>query len=110
MKIERKQKIFDFLQDQIVNADFRMKAYVFDEDGKRRLVRNAFADLVLHVQNFLEGKSPIRWITMYGLRGAGKTTILAQLYERTKVENKKKLFLSVDQAVGIFGVSLKRNP
>ncbi len=107
MKIEQKQKIFDFLQDQIANADFRMKAYVFDEDSKRRLVRNAFANLVLHVKNFLENKSSIRWITMYGLRGAGKTTLLAQLYEQTKVENKKKLFLSVDQAVGIFGVSLK---
>ena len=107
MKIEQKQKIFDFLQDQIVNADFRMKAYVFDEEGKRRLVRNAFGDLVAHVQSFLENRSSIRWITMYGLRGAGKTTILAQLYEQTKVENKKKLFLSVDQAVGIFGVSLK---
>jgi len=107
MKIEQKQKIFDFLQDQIVNADFRMKAYVFDEDGKRRLVRNAFANQRTHVKNFLENKSSVRWITMYGLRGAGKTTLLAQLYEETKVENKKKLFLSVDQAVGIFGVSLK---
>lgn len=107
MKIEQKQKIFDFLQDQIVNADFRMRAYVFDEDGKRRLVRNAFANLVTHVKNFLENKSSARWITMYGLRGAGKTTILAQLYEQTRVESKKKLFLSVDQAVGIFGVSLK---
>jgi len=107
MKIEQKQKIFDFLQDQIVNADFRMKAYVFDEDGKRRLVRNAFENLVIHVENFLENKSSIRWITMYGLRGAGKTTLLAQLYEQTEVANKHKLFLSVDQAVGIFGVSLK---
>jgi predicted AAA+ superfamily ATPase len=107
MKIEQKQKIFDFLQDQIVNADFRMKAYVFDENGKRRLVRNSFANLVMHVKNFLENKSGVRWITMYGLRGAGKTTLLAQLYEQTHVENKRKLFLSVDQAVGIFGVSLK---
>lgn len=107
MKIDQKQKIFDFLQDQIVNADFRVKAYIYDETGKKRLGRNCFLRLSMHVQNFLQKKSPIRWITMYGLRGAGKTTLLAQLYEQTKVENKKKLFLSVDQAVGIFGVSLK---
>jgi predicted AAA+ superfamily ATPase len=107
MKIEQKQKIFEFIQDQIVNADFRIKAYVFDESGKRRLGRNCFVRLAMHAQNFLEGKSTVRWITMYGLRGAGKTTLLAQLYEQTKIENKRKLFLSIDQAVGIFGVSLK---
>lgn len=107
MKIEQKQKIFDFLKDQIANADFRMKAYVFDEEGKRRLVRNAFLNLSMHVKNFLNNASSIRWITMYGLRGAGKTTLLAQLYEELKVPNKNKLFLSVDQVVGIFGVSLK---
>ncbi len=107
MKTEQKQKIFEFIQDQIANADFRIKAYVFDESGKKRLGRNCFVKLDMHVQNFLQGKSPIRWITMYGLRGAGKTTLLAQLYEQTKIESKRKLFLSVDQAVGIFGVSLK---
>ncbi|MFM7088113.1 MAG: ATP-binding protein [Candidatus Paceibacterota bacterium] len=107
MKTDQKQKIFEFIQDQIANADFRTKAYVFDEAGKRRLQRNCFIRLSMHVQNFLAGKSTVRWITMYGLRGAGKTTLLAQLYEQTKVEGKHKLFLSVDQAVGIFGVSLK---
>ncbi len=107
MKTEQKQKIFEFIQDQIANADFRIKAYVFDESEKRRLGRNCFVKLNMHVQNFLQGKSTIRWITMYGLRGAGKTTLLAQLYEQTKIESKRKLFLSVDQAVGIFGVSLK---
>lgn len=107
MNSEQKQKIFAFLQDQIVNAEFRIKAYVFDENGKRRLGRNAFLRLSMHAQNFLKNKSTVRWITMYGLRGAGKTTLLAQLYEQTKVENKRKLFLSVDQAIGIFGVSLK---
>ncbi len=107
MTSEQKQKIFSFLQDQIVSADFRVKAYVFDEKGKRMLHRNAYVRLAMHLQNFLAKKSNIRWLTMYGLRGAGKTTLLAQLYEQTKIENKRKLFLSVDQALGIFGVSLK---
>jgi uncharacterized protein len=107
MKIEQKQKIFEFLQDQIINAEFRTKAYVFDEVGKRRLGRNCFLKLMMHAQNFLKNKSTIRWVTMYGLRGAGKTTLLAQLYEQTNIDKKRKLFLSVDQVVGIFGVSLK---
>lgn len=107
MNNEQKQKVYAFLQDQIVNAEFRTKAYVFDENGKRRLGRNAFLRLSMHIQNFLTKKSSARWVIMYGLRGAGKTTLLAQMYEQTKVESKYKLFLSVDQVTGIFGVSLK---
>jgi predicted AAA+ superfamily ATPase len=107
MKAELKQRVFEFVQDQIVNADFRTKAYVFDDAGKRRLQRNCFIRLSMHVQNFLAAKGQVRWITMYGLRGVGKTTLLAQAYEQTKVDPKRKLFLSVDQAVGVFGVSLK---
>jgi len=106
MNTEQKQKIFTFLQDQIANAEFRVKAYIFDENGKRRLGRNAFIRLLMHAQNFIANKSSIRWITMCGLRGAGKTTILAQLYEQIKIESRRKLFLSVDQ-IRIFGASLK---
>lgn len=81
--------------------------YVEDTPGKRRLGRNIFVKLSMHVKNFLLRKSSIRWIVMYGLRGAGKTTLLAQLYEDTHVEQKRKLFLSVDQVTQIYGVSLK---
>lgn len=107
MNHEQKKKIFTFLQDQIANAEFRVKAYVFDENNVRRLQRNAFTKLAMYIKNFQAGKRSLRWVTMYGLRGAGKTTLLAQLYENTKIENKHRLFLSVDQVTGVFGVSLK---
>lgn len=107
MNHEQKTKIFTFLQDQIANAEFRVKAYVFDENNVRRLQRNAFVRLAMHIKNFQAGQRSLRWVTMYGLRGAGKTTLLAQLYENTKVENKRRLFLSVDQVTGVFGVTLK---
>ncbi|OIP59097.1 MAG: hypothetical protein CO143_02880 [Candidatus Moranbacteria bacterium CG_4_9_14_3_um_filter_45_14] len=107
MTTEQKQEITAFLRDQIEKASFRVKAYVYDESGKKRLGRNAYVKLLMHLNNFFSGTSSVRWIVMYGLRGAGKTTLLAQLYEATKVTNERKLYLSVDQVTGVFGVSLK---
>ncbi len=107
MNVEQRNEITSFLRDQLDKASFRVKAYVYDESGRRRLGRNAYIKLFMHLNNFLLGKSAIRWVVMYGLRGAGKTTLLAQLYEATKVDNQRKLYLSVDQVTGVFGVSLK---
>src|SRR3990167_510622 len=107
MTTEQKVEITAFLRDQIEKANFRVKAYVYDESGRKRLGRNAYIKLLMHLNNFFSGVSSVRWIVMYGLRGAGKTTLLAQLYEATRVSNERKLYLSVDQVTGVFGVSLR---
>ncbi len=107
MNTDQKAKIYAFLQDQISNADFRVKANIFDEHNHRRLGRNAFVRLAGYIRSFQAGNRSVRWITMYGLRGAGKTTLLSQLYDQTKVENRRRLFLSVDQVTEVFGASLK---
>ena len=106
MTVEQKEKIIAFLQDQIAQAPFRIKAYVFDEKGKKNPTRNAFVKLKMHVNNYLQGKAEIRWLVMSGLRGAGKTTLLAQLYQDTPAPQNRKLFLSIDQVTQTFGVSL----
>jgi len=107
MNNQVKEKIISFLQDQVSQAPFRTKAYVFDDEGKRNPTRNVFVRLKMYEKNFQQGQSEIRWLVITGLRGAGKTTLLAQLYNQTNTLNINKLFLSVDQVTQIFGVSLK---
>ena len=107
MKIEQKEKIKLFLEDQLSKAEFRVKAYVYNESGVPRLSRNAFLRLRMHLDRFLQRSSSVRWVVMFGLRGAGKTTLLAQMYTSVKADNRRKLFLSVDQVTQVFGVSLK---
>lgn len=106
MTTEQKEKVRAYLDDQLANVGFRLRSYLFTEKGERRPHRDAFTGLVAHVNDFLDKESSVRWLTMYGLRGTGKTTLLAQLYEQTKVDSKQKLFLSVDQIVTNFGVTL----
>lgn len=103
-----KEKIINFLNEQIAVADFKAKAYVFDEANKKKLQRNIFIKLRTYVNNFLTGKSSERWITLTGLRGAGKTTILSQLLYDSRGVDCYKLFLSLDQTSQIIGVSLDK--
>ncbi len=74
-----KQLVLDFVQKHIAIAPERLRQYI--EDPKRVYPhRWAFKRLEKLLNDFLEGKSDNRWIAMPGLRGVGKTTLLAQIY------------------------------
>lgn len=101
-----KEKIISFLNEQIAQADFRAQAYVFDEENKRRPQRSVFVKIKSYLESFLQGDVAHRWITLTGLRGAGKTTVLSQLFSETKGKEVYRLFLSLDQTNQILGVPL----
>ncbi|MBI4226136.1 ATP-binding protein [Candidatus Roizmanbacteria bacterium] len=106
MTSEKKEKIFKYLQDQIAQADFRARAYVFDENNNKNPTRNCFVRLRMFLRNFISGQIAIRWLVITGFRGVGKTTLLSQLYFETDAQQVDKLYLSVDQITQLIGVSL----
>ncbi|EKE20420.1 MAG: hypothetical protein ACD_7C00582G0003 [uncultured bacterium] len=106
INIEKREKIIKFLQDQISQADFRAEAYIFDENKKARPKRNIYKKLNKYFVDFFEHKSAARWIVLTGLRGAGKTTVLSQLYYDKKKLDARRLNLSVDHIIQILGVSI----
>ena len=106
MNQESREKIYQYLREKISQSNVRVKAYVFDDKNNKNPTRNCFVKLRSYVQDFLLGKSAIRWIVMPGFRGVGKTTLLAQLYFDIPSTQAHKLFLSVDEIVQILGVSL----
>lgn len=95
-----------YLQEQLAQGEFRVKAYVLNERNEKNPQRNCFVKLSMHIQNYLGGNASVRWLVIPGFRGVGKTTLLAQLYYGINNPNVYKLFLSVDEMVQILGVSL----
>lgn len=106
MQSEKRQKILNYLNDQIAQADFKANAYVYNEENKKKPQRNIFIKMENYLNDFLKGDTAIRWITLTGLRGAGKTTILSQIYSTKRQTDCYKLFLSADQITQLLGSDL----
>jgi len=69
-----------YIDSQIINAESQLRLYTHLDDVSRPN-RNAFSILIGKVDKFRQGEEKGRWVLMPGLRGVGKTTILAQTYQ-----------------------------
>lgn len=100
-------KVQEYIADQINRAEVRARAYIVDANGKKRVKRSAYASLNKFMQDFLSSANrQNRWIAISGLRGTGKTTLLAQLYCDLPIAKQRKLFVSADHAVQLLGSSI----
>lgn len=62
--------------------------------------RNSFEDLKKYVNDFLNGYEENRFITMPGLRGVGKSTLIFQIYNYLigkGIDENRILYVSIDQ-------------
>jgi len=96
------QRLNKYIQSQLSQNPFRLRTYVQDERGKKYLTRNIYMKIKRYIDDFLAGKQEIRMVAVPGLRGVGKTTLLAQiffyLYPRF---SENILYLPVDELVNI---------
>ncbi len=93
-------KIRQYVQNQLSRAPFLLKSYIQDELGNKYLPRNIFIRIKKILNDFLKGEKTIRIIVIPGLRGVGKTTLLAQLFfELFPKYQKQLLYISVDEIV-----------
>lgn len=104
------EETLKYVQNQIVQAPFRLKPYIQDEQGKKYPQRNIYIKVDKYFRDFLHNPSARdRWIIIPGLRGVGKTTILAQLFlhHHQEVGDRRILYVSLDEVVNVLGSSLK---
>lgn len=101
-----KTKIQEYINEQIAQVSFRARAYVFDAQNKPRPNRNIFVSIQSYFDQFLDGKKSYRWIALTGLRGAGKTTVMYQLYYARKNIDGYFLILSVDEITQTLGSNI----
>lgn len=75
-------------------------------NGKTHPKRYFFFRIEKHIESFLKKGNP-RWITIPGLRGVGKTTVLAQIFfQYSHKFNNKVLYISLDEVVNKMGGDL----
>lgn len=103
---QNKVKIKEYIREQMAQADFRARAYVFDSQNKKRPNRNIFIKIQSHLNQFLNGNKAYRWVALTGLRGAGKTTIMHQLYFANKRVDGYFLNLAVDEITQTLGSNI----
>ena len=100
------QKILDYIKKQLRTAAGVMQGYAFDNNGLKHPLRLLQKDISQAIADFLSGTRDLdRWWIMPGLRGVGKTTLLAQTYLQlnSSITNKDNsaylLYLPLDETV-----------
>ena len=108
-----RQEALNYVQNQLVRAEARLEGYLKNPTGARNNTRNIIVKIRQYYKGFLSSKSDQRWIIMPGLRGVGKTTVMAQTYFEVLAEFKKMglpknhaLFVSVDDAIENLDIKL----
>lgn len=100
--------IRQYVENELLEQRSLLRGAVQDADGKPYFYRYMFYRLQKHLRNFLEQKTEPRWILIPGLRGVGKTTLLAQLFfdvgEKIKADH--ILYVSLDDVVNKLGADL----
>ncbi len=105
MDTEKKTQIIAFVRNQLAQAGSGLEALTFNDQNNKLPHREIYNTLFGYMQEFAKGNSEPRWVAVAGLRGVGKTTLLAQLYTNFQVENSQKLYIPLDRAASL-GFSL----
>jgi hypothetical protein len=104
------QLVVDFVQKHIAIAPDRLKSYTENSTGGKYPHRWAFVRLDKLLRDFLAGKQENRWIVMPGLRGVGKTTLLAQVYFQAlrtyNIPQQQMLFIPTEEVVKLLQAKL----
>jgi len=101
----KNKELQEYVQAQIVSAPKRLRGMANDAQGKPLFKRSVFFELRRRLLDFLEKGGEPRIIVMPGLRGTGKTTLLAQLFLSLD-GNVSKFYLSADETIKRFGIGL----
>ncbi len=92
----------------MAQSSAKAQTYILNDRKEKNPKRYLYGTIDGYIKGFLKGKQEPRWVIIPGIRGVGKTTLLAQLFDAQKIPLKNKLFLSVDQTIQYLGVSLEK--
>lgn len=91
-------EIKQYVARQLTEQAKILKLSAYDQTGKAYLKRYFYYCLDKYTRGFLDKGSEPRWIMVPGLRGVGKTTVLAQLFFAYQERFKGRiLYVSLDE-------------
>lgn len=109
-----KKDALKFVQNQLVRAEDRLSGYLQSPAGSKYPTRTIIVKVRQYYKDFFQKKGGHRWILMPGLRGVGKTTIMAQTYfevldemRKYSLEKNRLLFIPLDDAAENLGIKLQ---
>lgn len=91
-------QVLAFVRNQLAQSETLLVALTHNAQGLELPHRSLYPKLATYINGFLENRTDPRWVAVAGLRGVGKTTLLAQLYTHTQNEGVRKLYVSLDRA------------
>ena len=95
-----KEMVTQFVARQLTEQSSLLRLLALDENGTPYRQRFIYPVLAKYLEDFLASPANPRWLIIPGLRGVGKSTILAQLYFAFERRFPGGIFyLSVDQVV-----------
>jgi predicted AAA+ superfamily ATPase len=107
--LTKEELISGYITDAIGRAEDRLGQKLFERSGERLEQRDDLVRIFSLIDDFRSGRRQVRWLVLPGLRGVGKTTMLAQTYDRLKdmgVPMEDMLYLSLDDLQLRLGASL----
>lgn len=104
-----KEKCIDYIRKQLMSAPAVAKGYTNDLNNHAYHPRDLYYTVLNYIDQFTANRDSERWVIIPGLRGVGKTTLLAQIYSnlRKTVDNSHLLFISMDEAYNLHGYTLQ---
>lgn len=106
MEEATKSKIRQFLLNQIAQSTSQIHSLTLDINNNSYPKRQLVFKIEEYIKNYQQKKTDSRWIVIPGLRGVGKTTLLAQVYENLDCSQDNKLFVSLDELKNVLRVGL----
>ncbi len=96
-----------YVSRQLIEQAKILRLSAYNQEGDKNPKRNFYYRISNHIDNFINKKNELRWITVPGLRGVGKTTVLAQLFfDYQENFNGRILYISLDDVVNKLGGDL----
>lgn len=95
-----------YIQQQIRTENDRLHRHTHTADGKQRPRRFMYVKVEKYLKEFLALRNQHPIVVIPGLRGVGKTTLMAQLYSAYRSRFSHVLFLSVDRSINLFNAGI----
>jgi len=105
--MNKKEEIKAFLENRMVVGEETLKSMTIDSHNRPLLRRAVGLVIDKYIRDFQSGKTnEPRWVAIPGLRGVGKTTLIAQLYLSLSCEKRHKIYISLDEVLRVLNVKI----